>query len=266
MSFVFNDDSLQFRLLPNDIAKIDVERDKEFIQNINDEKMRVEFLINDLHNGIRTNVDEKGSRSLFCVICDMKLSNWKMVNAHISNDHKDIGQLLRRTRIKPIVGMDQIEEYKDNEDKAVEYKCNLCDLIYSPKYIFWHIISYDHKEKFFKTLYSIDFINQIKDGRLKHEKIDKALLNYEKDHPDRGNFQRKEFNPGMVTSHFGLKNKMNMSYVRKLYPQQTQRVSYLESRLKYKPLLNIQVQSDRQFEQAKNLLQKINQSLMEYQK
>lgn len=70
----------------------------------------------------------------------------------------------------------------------------------------------------------------------------------------------------MVTSHFGLKNKMNMSYVRKLYPQQTQRVSYLESRLKYKPLLNIQVQSDRQFEQAKNLLQKINQSLMEYQK
>mgnify|MGYP006875376246 CR=1 FL=1 len=42
-----------------------------------------------------------------------------------------------------------------------------------------------------KTLYSIDFINQINDGRLKHEKIDKALLNYEKDHPDRGYFSVK---------------------------------------------------------------------------
>ncbi|OTF76162.1 hypothetical protein BLA29_001226 [Euroglyphus maynei] len=199
-------------------------------------------------------------------ICDKKLSNWNTVNAHISNDHNDIGQLLRRTRIKPIVGIDQIEEYRDDENKAVEYKCNLCDLIYSPKYIFWHIISYDHKENFFKTLYSMDFLDQIKDGRLRHEKIDKALISYEKDHPDRGHFQRKEFHSGMVVSHFGIKNKMNVSYVQKLYPQQTQRVNSLESRLKHKPLLNIQVQSDRQFEQAKVLLQKINQSLIEYQK
>lgn len=203
-------------------------------------------------------------------------------------------QLLRRTRIKPIVGIDQIEEYRDNENKMVEYKCNLCDLFYAPKYIFWHIISFDHKENFFvrihytfiimlyycvefifkiffffhhqKTLYSIDFINQINDGRLKHEKIDKALLNYEKDHPDRGYFQRKEFHPGMVASHFGIKHKMNINYVQRLYPQETKRVHNLESQIKYKRPLNIQILSDRQFEQAKILLQKINQSLMEYQK
>ncbi|KAH7640382.1 hypothetical protein HUG17_7849 [Dermatophagoides farinae] len=256
MSFVFNDDYLQFRILPNKIEEIDWERDKDFIHNIHDSKKN-EYVIHDLHNGIRTNVDEKGYRHLVCVICDIKLSNWNSVKAHITNVHDDMCQLLRRTRIKPIVGIDQIEEYRDNENKMVEYKCNLCDLFYAPKYIFWHIISFDHKENFFKTLYSIDFINQINDGRLKHEKIDKALLNYEKDHPDRGYFQQKEFHPGMVASHFGIKHKMNINYVQRLYPQETKRVHNLESQIKYKRPLNIQILSDRQFEQEKFCYKKL---------
>lgn len=98
----------------------------------------------------------------------MKLQDISSANVHIKKNHKDVGELLKNTPLKPVVGLDYIDMLKDNKRSihdVLEYHCNLCDLKlngsdnkYATKIsgIFWHVLSDYHKEQYF-----VNFIKNI---------------------------------------------------------------------------------------------------------
>lgn len=65
--------------------------------------------------------------------------------------HQDIGDLLCKTKYGPVVGLGHIVQYrKTDDDKSVgHHECTLCNLFFDEISIFWHVLSFVHKENFY---------------------------------------------------------------------------------------------------------------------
>lgn len=57
--------------------------------------------------------------------------------------------MLRNTPCQPVVGLDLIVENRNDNNDIVEYECSICSVFLHQKMIFWHVISFPHKEQFF---------------------------------------------------------------------------------------------------------------------
>lgn len=97
------------------------------------------------------------------------------------------------------------------------------------------------------------------------------LLNYEKTVNDRGHFITQNVVTGMIASSTSFKSKLNMQYIRNLYATDNKKLSTLYSKKLENTLyenlkrnLDLKIRNDRQFEQAKVFVQKLNAALMEY--
>jgi len=263
---LFNEDILDFKFLPNNSEM--TESIFNQYQNLpGGGRTKKSTLIRYLHEGIRLNPNEEGT--FLCVICNVNLSNNDEVSDHIENAHKEPLELLRNTTRKPVVGVDLIIEYRNDKGDIIEYECNLCCLSFNKQTVFWHVISYPHKERFFKAKFSTDAICQLTDPNVKHEKIDQALINYEKSKPDRGRFLYRRFENGMIESVSHIQSKLNMTYIRKMYPTEKVKLDQLYEREEkiitpLKNSLDIKIENNEHFQQGKAVLQKMNKALIEY--
>ncbi|KAJ6224407.1 hypothetical protein RDWZM_002952 [Blomia tropicalis] len=263
---LFNNNILKHRFLPEGIVLSKPKR--ELIETLPVGSKKKQSLIRLIADGIRIDPDSSSTYAGFlCVICDQKLPSLDFVNQHIAERHNEPIDLLLKTANKPVVGLDSIIEYRNDKNEIIQYECTLCKLFFLKHVIFWHVISYPHKEKFFNSKYSEHPISQMVDRKTKLEKIDQLLIEHENKLSDRGKFLSKPFTSGMIES-VNI-SKLNMAYIRKLFPTETSKVNQLclkEERALHnlKTHLSLQVQNPRQFARGKEILQEMNKALIDY--
>lgn len=83
-----------------------------------------------------------------------------------------------------------------------------------------------------------------------------------------GSMKKKNYKHGLITS-VGYRHTLNISYIKKFYPQETvrvERISSINMNLKNKIdlFLFVKIYNDEQFDKSKELLQRINQSISKY--
>lgn len=105
---------------------------------------------------------------------------------------------------------------------------------------------------------------------MKAKKIDEALINYhESANSDRGYFLYRRFEKGRMESATTNLMKINMTYIKKLYPTESSKVKtniQKEERwlIPVQKNLNFTILNDQQFQKGKELLQKMNQAILEF--
>lgn len=110
---------------------------------------------------------------------------------------------------------------------------------------------------------------EIVDLKEKHERVDEALLKYEESQSDRGYFLFRRFQKGMIESVTPCLMRLNMTYISKLYPtEENQMQKYIEKEerwlLPIADKLELKIYSEQQFNKGKDLLMKMNRSLLDY--
>ena len=85
---------------------------------------------------------------------------------------------------------------------------------------------------------------------------------------NRGHFITKIISKGMIASSSSSKFKLNIGYVESLYSYDKQKLESIYKKLpeieKLKKKINLKIQNSDQMKQAKEFLQKLNVSLMDY--
>ncbi|KAI7695254.1 hypothetical protein SSS_09782 [Sarcoptes scabiei] len=258
MTKIFNDKALDLCLSRKDLTALAHHAcfNKKYIQ------------LSLAHQGIR----KSKNNLICCVICNKEFKKMDPVFEHIEQNHHSINQMLRQSHLRPIVGLDNIEEYRNEKNQLIEYRCNLCNLYYCREKITWHILSYYHKEQFFKFKFPKSPLIQIEPIEQRRMEMDRFLMEYDKRN-DRGNLVRKTFTKGMIQKSQARQfdYRLNLEYIKNLYPSEGRRLYHLLSVNAQPKLLvpmkkgfAIDLKTEEDFEDGKNLLQRINESLLEF--
>ncbi|KAI7695256.1 hypothetical protein SSS_09782 [Sarcoptes scabiei] len=113
---------------------------------------------------------------------------------------------------------------------------------------------------------------QIEPIEQRRMEMDRFLMEYDKRN-DRGNLVRKTFTKGMIQKSQARQfdYRLNLEYIKNLYPSEGRRLYHLLSVNAQPKLLvpmkkgfAIDLKTEEDFEDGKNLLQRINESLLEF--